>query len=102
MVPLSPATWARVEILFGPKRRDAARELLENECADNLPSCEKSDMLALERVRFAVLKLSAGNLEQLRREIAAAKLDWRDTLMAAGFGSDVTAHEGWHPSAPPK
>ena len=99
MVPLSPETEARLEILFGPKRRDAARELLETECADNLPSHQSSDMFTLERVRFAVLKLSSGNLEDLRREVEAAKLDWRDTLMAAGFGGDVKAHELWRPSS---
>ena len=97
MVPLSPNTWARVERLFGPKRRDAARALLEMECADNLPSCERMDKFGLERVRFAVLKLSSGNLEKLRREVEEAKKDWRDTLMAADFGHDVKAHENWWP-----
>ncbi|HEX5220804.1 MAG TPA: hypothetical protein VFZ59_14640 [Verrucomicrobiae bacterium] len=98
MVPLSPDTWARVEMLFVPKRRDAARALLEVECADNLPSRERMDSLGLERVRFAVLKLSGGDLEQLRREVEQAKRDWCDTLMAADFGHDVKAHEHWWPS----
>ena len=89
-------------MLFGPKRRDAARALLETECADNLPFCDRSDMFALERLRFAVLKLSDGNLEHLRREIEQAKLDWRDTLMAAEFGRDVKAHEQWWPTVPKK
>jgi hypothetical protein len=50
-------------------------------------------------VRFAVPKLSRGNIEQLEREIEGAHCDWRDTLMAAGFGNDVTAHENWMPEA---
>lgn len=100
MVPLSSNTWSRVEILFDPGQRDAARELLENECADNLPFFAQADMFALERVRFAVLKLADGNLERLRRAIDQAKVDWRDTLMAADFGQDMRAHEYWLPSPP--
>ena len=97
MLPLSPDTLTRVEVLFAPDQVEAARAALENECANNLPFCEHLDMLGLERIRFAVLKLSLGNLENLRREIDQAKRDWRDTLMAAGFGHDVNAHSRWFP-----
>jgi hypothetical protein len=97
MVPLSPDTWARVEAVFAPDTRDRVRRLLEEECADNLPFCERLDPFGLERLRFAVLKLSAGDVDRLRREIEQAKRDWRDTLMAAGFGTDLTAHERWTP-----
>jgi hypothetical protein len=97
MVPLSPKTRARVEALFPPETRDAVRHLLEKECADNLPFCERMDPVGLERVRFAVLKLSGGDLGQLRSEIEQAKREWRDTLMDAGFGMDLTAHQRWTP-----
>lgn len=98
MVPLSPNTIRRMEIMFEPNDRATARMLLEQHCADNLPFCETSDMFALERLRFAVLKLAAGRLDRLACEIEQAKSDWRDTLMAAGFGEDVNAHERWFPS----
>ena len=97
MLPLSPDTLSRVEVLFAPDQVTAACAALENDCANNLPFCEKLDMFALERIRFAVLKLSAGNLDSLRREIEQAKRDWRDTLMAAGFGHDLNAHSRWFP-----
>ena len=97
MVALSPDTLARVEILFGPEERDYARTILEQECANDLPFCAGLDAFGLERLRFAVLKLSAGDINQLRREIGQAKIDWRDTLMAAGFGEDVDAHRHWFP-----
>jgi hypothetical protein len=100
MLPLSPDTLSRVEALFAPDQRDTARAALENDCANNLPFCEKMDLFALERIRFAVLKLSAGSLDGLRREIDQAKLDWRDTLVAAGFGHDVNAHSRWFPDRP--
>lgn len=69
--------------------------MLEEECGDNLPFCEHSGANALERVRFAVLKISEGDLCRLRGAIKVAQVDWRDTLMGAGFGYSVTAHEQW-------
>jgi hypothetical protein len=47
----------------------------------------------MERVRFAVLKLSGGDLEKLRKAIKLAQTDWRDLLMAAGFGHDVNVYK---------
>jgi hypothetical protein len=41
------------------------------------------------------LKLSEGNLDKLNRAVALAKTDWRDLLMAAGFGEDIKAHLAW-------
>lgn len=98
MVPLSPNTRKRLELLFSPKQQEAACSLLQTDCADNLPFCERMNMFQLERIRIAVLKLSDGNLEQLRRAIDQAKLDWRDTLVAADFGDDPHAHERWMPT----
>ena len=39
------------------------------------------------RVRLAVLKLAAGNIERLRREIEEAKRDYRDVLAPAEYPS---------------
>lgn len=49
----------------------------------------------MERIRFAALKLSRGNPHKLLRAIEEARMDWRDLLMAAGFGTDENAHEIW-------
>jgi hypothetical protein len=46
------------------------------------------------------LKLSGGALNALQRPIDLAKIDWRDVLVAAGFGSDLSAHKSWWPDAP--
>jgi len=86
--------------MFPPDQQGDAQTLLETQCADNLPFCEQSDMFALERLRFALLKLACGSLDRLQREVDQTKLDWRDTLMAAGFGRDVKAHEQWLPESP--
>jgi hypothetical protein len=40
-----------------------------------------------QRFQFAVLKLSEGKMDKLDEAIELAKVDWRDLLAAAGFGS---------------
>jgi hypothetical protein len=71
-------------------------ELLVRECGDALPFVERSHRKLAERIRFAVLKLSGGDLEGLRAAIREAQIDWRDVLMMAGFGSG-SAHRCWRP-----
>ena len=96
-VPLSNETRRRLDALFREPQRQEATRLLIDECGNNLPVLERLDEDQLERVRFAALKLSNGDLAALRRAVDLAKTDWRDLLMAAGFGLDVHAHESWFP-----
>jgi hypothetical protein len=96
--PLSPATRDRLDAVFAPCDRAEAERLVVSECGNNLPFCQSSDQYELERVRYAAMKLSHGNLDGLRQAIELAKTDWRDLLMAAGFGEDVTEHKRWQPS----
>src|SRR5262249_458303 len=95
MQPLSPETRRRLDLVFAPADRPIAEAMLVNECGNNLPFLAGLVMFRLERFRFAALKISGGNLESLREAIALAQLDWRDLLMAAGFGVDITAHQRW-------
>jgi hypothetical protein len=92
---LTERTVRLVERLFGAEDQAAVCQALRDECGTNLPFCETQDAVGLERVRFAVLMLSAGDLEKLRATIDHAKVDWRDVLVAAGFGYSLTAHEQW-------
>ena len=94
--PLTTGTEQRVTILFGPNDIELVSSLLTDECGPNLTEYPE----LLERIRFAVLKLSHGDLNALQRAIALAKRDWRDALVAAGFGDDITAHESWWPDGP--
>lgn len=96
-IDLSPETMRRVEALFKSPAREAAIDLLATQCGSNLPFCEKEDARGLERIRFAALKLSNGDLSELRRAVELAQVDWRDVLVAADFGNDVRAHELWFP-----
>lgn len=92
---LSPRTRQLVERVFGPKRVAEAAQWLEDECGDNLPFCEHHDEYDMERIRFAAIKLSEGNMQNLLDAIDEARMDWRDLFMAADFGYDVNAHEKW-------
>ena len=94
-VPLSQETKWRLELLFDAEEAVVAADLLTNECGSNLPFCENCSPLELERIRFAALKCSVGHLDRLLEAIELAQQDWRDLLMAAGFGEDVKAHRRW-------
>ena len=99
MIPLSMETLRRLHALFSVEEREAAAKLLIERCGDGLPLTGSADENFWERIRFAVLKLSAGDLKKLKQETDRANCDWRDTLMAAGFGQSLTAHQSWFPRA---
>lgn len=96
-IALSPGTQRRLEALFAGPARQIAAELLRTRCAGSLPLWRGTDPRGLERIRFAALKLSNGDLGELRRAVDIANIDWRDVLVAAGFGDDPRAHERWFP-----
>lgn len=95
--PVSPETRKRVALLFKPEEQEAACALLQDECGNNLPFMEDKDKIEMERLRFAAIKLSNGELNKLLNAVILAQADWRDLLVAAGFANDVHAHESWLP-----
>lgn len=101
MIPFSPETKRRIQILFPPDEREGVEALLFAECGDNLPNVESNYIQPAERIRFAILKLSDGRLDKLREWINDAAKDWRDTLMSAGFGWNVVDHLEWFPIQAP-
>jgi hypothetical protein len=92
---LSPLTQQLIEAIFDPKDAAEASQWLEEECGNNLSFCKDYDEYKMERIRFAALKLSQGNLTKLLKAIDMARRDWRDVLMAADFGNHLEAHEIW-------
>src|SRR5207253_887916 len=74
---LSPETQRRLDALFVGAARQTAADLLITRCGTNLPFCEGFDARGLERIRFAALKLSNGDLGELRRGVELAQIDWR-------------------------
>ena len=84
-------------MLFVPADQGTVRTILREECGNNLPLYPNSSEQEVERIRFAVLKLSAGSVDKLKKAVRAAQTDWRDVLLWAGFANDPAAHKLWSP-----
>lgn len=95
MIALSPKTLRLVRTVFSGRDRAAAARMLESECGEKAPFCDKQTSEGMERIRFAAIKVSGGRLKRLSEATRLAQIDWRDLLMAAGFGYTLTAHEEW-------
>ncbi len=93
-IPLSDETEARLLRAYGSDDLDEARRLLETDCSHNIAGWE---MAGLDRIRAAAIKLSGGSISKLVDGIVLVQTDFRDALVAAGFGSDIHAHESWWP-----
>jgi len=79
-------------VIFDPADAASAVARLEQHCsADRLHVSPEMS----ERIAAAALRKSEGSLEKLEAATKLAARDWRDLLMAAGFGHDISAHEAW-------
>ena len=97
MIELSRRTRKVVEVFFPDKEtKELVESILVSECAENIPLIKNPSPEGLERIRFAVLKISAGDLGKFDEAVKIASIDWRDLFMAAGFGYDVEAHDKWY------
>ena len=70
-------------------------------CGRTLPFADTLGAAGIERVRWAVLKISGGSPDRLRAAVGLAQRDRRDALVDAGFAGDVRAHLGWLADAEP-
>jgi len=66
---------------FAPELQEEAIRTIATGLTLRLPMIETLE--GLDRVRLAVLKVAAGDLPELRRQVEVAKVDWRDVLIAA-------------------
>lgn len=94
-IPLSADTQRVIDCWVPEGDRDSVRQLLETRCGAGVPLWSGKTPAGLERLRFAALKLGAGSPAQLQRAVELANIDWRDVLVAAGFGHDPLAHRRW-------
>ena len=91
--PISQQTEERIALLFPHEwQRALVRTALSEQPFVGSPGEPGS-----ERLQFAALKLSEGNLDKLRRAVALAQQDWRDLLVDSGFAHEVDAHKSWWP-----
>ena len=84
---------------FSVRDSEFAISLLAEQCGNNLPLCEKWTLKELDRIRFAVIKISDGNIEELKSAVKLAKIDWRDLLVNVGFAKDINSHNIWADTA---
>jgi hypothetical protein len=96
MIEISEQTRSRIHAVF-PEQHSEVEAYLQVECGDDLPGIHPHYSELAQRIRFAVLKLSDGQFGKLKQEVGEAAIDWRDVLMAAGFGEDTQAHLAWQP-----
>ena len=89
---MTPFTDSLLQRLFPNADWDDVRRHLDSECSVNLPLIQVQGVVGIERVQCAVLKVSGGSVTRLHEAVRLAQIDWRDVLVAAGFGSSVTAH----------
>lgn len=95
MIDLSDKTQQLVDIFFPDEIKEEAIHRVQYACAQNLPFREIDTPEGLERIRFAVLKISNGDIDDLTNAINLANTDWRDALVCAGFANDVGEHNKW-------
>jgi hypothetical protein len=92
---LTETTRAVIGRLFPEGERDGVEELLVRQCGGNLPLADRWGTAQFERLWLALLKISDGDRSRLDRAVGQARRDWRDVLVAAGFGDSLTAHLQW-------
>src|SRR5260221_7197580 len=95
MAHVSEATREVIRRLFDETVQEQVNQVLESEVGVNLPFTETWTVVQFERVRFAVLKLSGGDVGKLRDAVEVAQKDWRDVLVGSGFGHSLEAHRHW-------
>jgi hypothetical protein len=98
---LTPGTIQRIATLFPDAQQSKVVRRLVAECGHDLPFAATLGSSGVERVQFAVLKISGSSLDRLRTAIARARSDRRDSLVDAGFAGDSTAHLRWLADADP-
>ena len=94
-IPLSERTQSLISRMFSKSDGIVVSDILYRAVSDNLPFCTDSTPEQMERIRFAILKMTMQSPLNLAVGIHLAQTDWRDLLMEVGFGEDVTQHLTW-------
>lgn len=102
MPSLSQATIDCIYTLFAQNQSDQVKTKLMEQCLNQLALVNNTQdyQLLIERIGFAVLKLSQADIDKLDLVLQQTRIDWRDTLVKAGFATDNLAHLKWQASLP--
>jgi hypothetical protein len=98
---LGPLGQELIEAACPAPGKEIVREFLSNHCAASLPGVGDSAewMELVDRVQLAALRGSGWDMARIRANVALANVDWRDLLVAAGFGQSLSAHIAWQRAA---
>jgi len=94
-VNLSKRTIFLIDNIFDDELSECAQNLLSQECTKAILSCDSWDESQLERIWFAAIKISGGDLDKLMDAIVLSQVDWRDLLISAGFADNLDSHNKW-------
>jgi len=92
---LTDMTQKLVDLIFTKSEKQLITDILLNECGSNLPLCESWNYKQFERIRFAVIKLSEGQIDKFQYAVKLANMDWRDLLVVVGFAVDINSSNEW-------
>ena len=95
MNELTDITEKLIDAIYRKEDKSLVIHTLENECGNNLPFCNGWTSKQLERIRFAVIKFSEGQLDRFHYAVKLANTDWRDLLVEVGFADDIDYHNEW-------
>jgi len=94
-IVLSNPTQERLERVFPKEMQSEARDILLEATRAYADYFGETD--SFERFHIAALKVSRGDLKELRKAADLMNLDYRDLLVSAKFANDITAHLKWLP-----
>jgi hypothetical protein len=82
-VGLTAAVVEEISNQFPAAQHDVVKEILDKECGRTIPLCREATAKELEYIRLCVLRLSKGDISELRKWVELANIDQRDVLLAA-------------------
>ena len=101
---LSFETQRRVDMMYPPEQREEVTRLLgllaetlREQATRILGSETRASTSENERIQFAALKVSNGDVDVLKKAIKLGQFDYRELLIAAGFGWNSSKHKSWLP-----
>lgn len=95
MSELSQNTKNLVHTLYLSSEAIEVCDILKNQCSAEALSCHGWSPVEMERIQYAVLRLTKEKKMPLDSAVELAQKDWRDLLVIAGFSNDLNAHKDW-------
>lgn len=98
---LGPLTEELINSKCPPAIRQEVCDLLSEKCSLGLPCGDPGPEWVglIDRIQLAAIRRSEWKVERIQKAVKFAQVDWRDLLMASGFGESLTAHMAWQKDA---